>query len=178
MNKWTDEWVNDSSARGPDMAVYVCVCVLSCALLFVSSWIVAHKASLSMEFSKQEHWIGLQFPALGDLPNPGIKTASLVSCIGRWILYHCTICEACEGILSLQILFWPDGRGFLNYLLVNWARSPLKRQTSQADERARLQSGVQLLTGMTRCIKSKGSDILGVASAWPSHTVCLATHRQ
>ena len=114
-------------------SICVCVCVLSCALLFVSSWIVAHKASLSMEFSKQEHWIGLQFPALGDLPNPGIKTASLVSCIGRWILYHCTICEACEGILSLQILFWPDGRGFLNYLLVNWARSPLKRQTSQAE---------------------------------------------
>ena len=78
------------------MAVYVCVCVLSCALLFVSSWIVAHKASLFMEFSKQEHWIGLQFPALGDLPNPGIKTASLVSCIGRWILYHCTTWEASD----------------------------------------------------------------------------------
>ena len=54
---------------------YMCVCVLSCALLFASSWIVARKASLSMEFSKQEHWIGLQFPALGDLPNPGIKPA-------------------------------------------------------------------------------------------------------
>jgi len=32
-----------------------------------------------MEFSKQEHWSGLSFPTPGDLPNPGIKSASLAS---------------------------------------------------------------------------------------------------
>ena len=32
--------------------------------------------SLSMEFSKQEHWSGLPFPSPGDLPNPGIKHSS------------------------------------------------------------------------------------------------------
>ena len=29
-----------------------------------------------MEFSKQEYWIGLPFPTLGDLPDPGIKPKS------------------------------------------------------------------------------------------------------
>jgi len=32
-----------------------------------------------MEFSKQEYWNGLPFPTPGDLPNPGIKPASLAS---------------------------------------------------------------------------------------------------
>ena len=34
---------------------------------------------LSMEISRQEYWSGLPFPTLEDLPNPGIKPASLVS---------------------------------------------------------------------------------------------------
>ena len=175
MDWWVSKWLFSPRARYGS----ICMCVFSWALLFASSGTVARKSSLSTEFSKQEHWVGLQVSAPGDFPNPGIKTASLVSCIGRWILYHCTICEAYEGIWSLQILFGPYARGFLNYLLVNWARSPLKRQTSQADETARLQSGVPLLAGMTAgCIRSKGSDTLGVAGAWPSHTVCLATSRQ
>ena len=32
-----------------------------------------------MEFSRQEYWSGLPFPSPGDLPDPGIETASLVS---------------------------------------------------------------------------------------------------
>ena len=32
-----------------------------------------------MEFSRQEYWSGLPFPTPGDLPNPGIEPASLVS---------------------------------------------------------------------------------------------------
>ena len=32
-----------------------------------------------MEFSKQEYWSGFPFPILGDLPDPGIKPASLAS---------------------------------------------------------------------------------------------------
>ena len=32
-----------------------------------------------MEFSKQQHWSKLPFPPPGDLPNPGIESASLVS---------------------------------------------------------------------------------------------------
>ena len=46
---------------------------------FVTPWAVAHKAPLSMEFSRQENWSGLPFPFPGDLPDPGIEPKSLVS---------------------------------------------------------------------------------------------------
>ena len=35
-------------------------------------------ATLSKEFSRQEHWSGLPFPPLGHLPNPQIKLGSPV----------------------------------------------------------------------------------------------------
>ena len=45
--------------------------------------------------SMQEYWSGLPFPPPGDLPNPGIKTVSLMSLSlaggggeGWWVLYH------------------------------------------------------------------------------------------
>ena len=69
-----------------------CEYVLSrfrCIQLFETLWTVAHRAPLSMGFSRQEYWSGLPCPAPGDLPDLNIKTAiSYVSCIGRWVLYH------------------------------------------------------------------------------------------
>ena len=44
------------------------------------------QAPLSMGFSLQEYWNGLQCPAPGDLPDPGIEPMSLASCTGRWVL--------------------------------------------------------------------------------------------
>ena len=44
-----------------------------------SLWTVALQAPLSMGFSRQEYWSGLPFPSPGDLPDPGIKPASLKS---------------------------------------------------------------------------------------------------
>ena len=38
-------------------------------------WTVAHHALLSMGFSRQEYWSGLQCPPSGDLFDPGIKPA-------------------------------------------------------------------------------------------------------
>ena len=70
--------------------VCVCVCVCVCPLLlshvwlFVSPWSVAHQA-LSMGFSRQEYWSGLPFPTPGNLPNPGIESASL-ALAGRFSL--------------------------------------------------------------------------------------------
>ena len=62
---------------------------LSCVLLFVTTWIVAHQAPVSMEFSRQGYWSGLPFPPPGDLPDPGIEpTSPSVSWTGRRILYH------------------------------------------------------------------------------------------
>ena len=42
-------------------------------------WTVALQAPLSMRFSKQEYKSGLPCPSPKDLPNPGIKPASLIS---------------------------------------------------------------------------------------------------
>ena len=42
-------------------------------------WTVALQAPQSMEFFRQEYWSRLPFPTPGDLSNPGIEPASLVS---------------------------------------------------------------------------------------------------
>ena len=57
--------------------VYALCCVLSHVWLSVTPWTVAHQASLSVEFSRQEYWSGMPYPIPGDLPDPGINTASL-----------------------------------------------------------------------------------------------------
>ena len=44
--------------------------------------------SLSMGFSRQEYWSGLPCPPPGDIPDPGIEPASLMSPAGRQALYH------------------------------------------------------------------------------------------
>ena len=43
---------------------------------FVMPWTVAHHASLSMEFSRDEYWRGLPLPPPEDLSDPGIEPAS------------------------------------------------------------------------------------------------------
>ena len=48
------------------MIQHLCACSL---WLFATLWTVAHQASLSMGFSRQEYWSGLPFPPPGDLPN-------------------------------------------------------------------------------------------------------------
>ena len=40
-------------------------------------WTVAHRAPLTMEFSRQEYWSGLPFASPEDLPKPGINPLSL-----------------------------------------------------------------------------------------------------
>ena len=44
--------------------------------LFATPWTIARQAPLSMGFSGQEYWDGLPFLPPGDLPDPGIKSAS------------------------------------------------------------------------------------------------------
>ena len=46
---------------------------VSCSVVFYSfaaPWTVAHQAPLSMGFSQQEYWNGLQFLLQGNVPNP------------------------------------------------------------------------------------------------------------
>ena len=42
-------------------------------------WTVAHQNPLSMGLPRQEYWGGLLFPPPGDLPDPGMEAASLMS---------------------------------------------------------------------------------------------------
>ena len=42
----------------------------------MAPWTVAYQAPPSIEFSRQEYWIGLPLPSPGDLPDPGIKPGS------------------------------------------------------------------------------------------------------
>ena len=44
--------------------------------LFATLWTVAHQASLSTGFSRQEYWSGLPFPSPEDFPHPGIEPGS------------------------------------------------------------------------------------------------------
>ena len=59
--------------------MHVCVYaqLLSHVWVFETSWMVAHQASLSVEFSRQECWSSLPFLTPGDLHNLGIKPTFL-----------------------------------------------------------------------------------------------------
>ena len=92
---------------------------------------LAHQAPLSMRFSRQEHWSGMQCVPPGGLSNPGIKP-SLMSPVltGRffvtsatweapWVNYLSTITHSEPGFqpnsfsycyshfLNVLFLFWP-----------------------------------------------------------------------
>ena len=67
--------------------VLFCGCVLNSIWLFTTLWTVTCQAPLSMGFFRQENWSQLLFPRSGELPNPGIDPAPLVSRHCRQILY-------------------------------------------------------------------------------------------
>ena len=70
--------------------IVVAVQSLSCVLLFETLWTVAHQATLSMGFSKQEYWSELPiFYSRGSSQPRDWTRVSSVSCIGRQIPYHC-----------------------------------------------------------------------------------------
>ena len=73
-------WAPGCSSPGAMPVSIFCACVLSCfsrVQLFVTLWTVARQAPLFTGFPRQEYWSGLPFPPPGDLPDPGIKPASL-----------------------------------------------------------------------------------------------------
>ena len=62
--------------KNRDVFHVVLVSLLRCISLFVTPWTVACQAPLFMGFSRREYWSGLPFPSPGNLPDPGIKSAS------------------------------------------------------------------------------------------------------
>ena len=84
--------------------------------LSVTPWTVAHQAPLSMGFSRQEYWSGLQFPSAGDLPHPGIKPICLTSpkLAGGFFTTSFTW-EALKGVYSIiNLLLKALGQQALN----------------------------------------------------------------
>ena len=64
--------------------------------------LVAHQASLSTGFSKQEYWCTLPFLPTGDLPNPAIEPASPVSPALSGGLFTTSTWEALAAFAQLQ----------------------------------------------------------------------------
>ena len=110
-----------------------------------TTWTVAHRAPLSMEFSRQEYWSGLPFPSPRDLPNPGIEPVSsaTLALAGQFFTTaapgpnpHLLVCfHSCSafGITG----FCPSGHSWLNlspsfpvfflYKILHWLLIFLKK---------------------------------------------------
>ena len=58
---------------------YVSGLVAKLCPTLATPWTAAHQAPLSMGFLRQEYGSGLPFPSPGDLPDPGMESASLTS---------------------------------------------------------------------------------------------------
>ena len=61
------------------MEISIYAYLLSRVQLFATLCTIACQSPLSMEFSRQEYWSELPFPPPGDLPDPRMESASLMS---------------------------------------------------------------------------------------------------
>ena len=83
----------------------VCLSVPRCFSrlgLFATLWTVARQAPLSVGLSRQEYWSELSFYPPGDLPDPGIDSASLMSPASGGRSFTTT--DIWEAVLKLQWL--------------------------------------------------------------------------
>ena len=67
-------WCDPLDSRLGTLELSLYACMFSRVRLFVTLWTVAHKAPLSVGFSRQEHSSWLSCTPLGDLPDLGIKS--------------------------------------------------------------------------------------------------------
>ena len=72
--------------------------------LYVTLWMVAHQAPLSMGFSRQEYWSTFPVSPPGDLPNLGFKPTSLTSCIAGGFVARWTslVAQMIKCLLTMQ----------------------------------------------------------------------------
>ena len=93
----------------------VCAQSFSHVWLCVILWTIACQTPLSMDFfqaSRQEYWSEMPFPTPGDLSDPGIKPASLVSRLYHWVLSSLKK----RGIALLQEWYLKESSDYLAYL--------------------------------------------------------------
>ena len=72
--------------------------------LFAPLWPAVHEAPPSSGFFRQEYWSGLPCPSLGDLPDPRMESASLVSPALQAYFYPLShhICNISLKVLSIS----------------------------------------------------------------------------
>ena len=91
----------------------------------MTPWTVAHQTPLSMEFSRQEYWIGMPFPSPGDLPDPRIEPRSpalqadslLTEPPGKTIVAASIYIATNSNETSLFFLHLPQHLLFLTFLI-------------------------------------------------------------
>ena len=88
--------------------------LFSCVQLFATPGTVAHHASLSMVFFRQESWRGLPFPPPGNLPAPGIKPSFPVS----------------PALQVESLLLWASREALIKQLIPLWLGHNLNLQPS------------------------------------------------
>ena len=72
-------WDSPGKNTGVGCHFLLQLCHLNCVRLFATLRTAAHQAPLSTGFSRQEYWSGLPCPPPGDLSDPGIELAFLMS---------------------------------------------------------------------------------------------------
>ena len=88
------------------LVTHMCAQSLIQVQLFVIPW-TSDQAPLSMGFSWQEYWSRLPFPTPEASSRPRDGTCiSCVSCIVRWVLYHCTSGKSMGKILCQPLCFF------------------------------------------------------------------------
>ena len=104
----------------------------------MTPWTVARQAPLSMGFFRQEYRSGLPCPPAGDLPDPGIKLASLMSsALANGFFTNSTIWKAQEVALQTLLLHTPilSSRRKGVWQLVPCFRCPRIRRVNNKGER-------------------------------------------
>ena len=95
---------------------------LSCIQLFMTPWTVARQAPLSVGFSRQEHWSGLQRPPPGNRPDSGsnpcllrlpARTGGIFTTRAAWEAQELCLALDIKGSEHLLIRF---SESFLFYL--------------------------------------------------------------
>ena len=85
------------------VCVCVCVCTLSCVQLFMIPWTILPQAALHGIFqAKILEWVAISYSRRSSWPRDQIH----ISCIGRWILNHCTTWEAHIPVKPIQFKKW------------------------------------------------------------------------
>ena len=75
----TRTWLCRGSFKSKSSHIYIMAACSAISDSLQPPWTVANQAPLSAGFSRQEYWSGLPFPPPRNLPDPGIKPASLAS---------------------------------------------------------------------------------------------------